>query len=129
MDILKEAKKLAVSATKKASEVANDINDKLEKRKEIRELLEKMADFEDEIIMYLLTLNEDELKMLSNELKDNISAIKKLEEEINLIQTEDIPEIEEFEQSVCNSEERFCTKCGKEIDPTDIYCRYCGSLR
>lgn len=129
MDIFKKSKKIAKETLEKATEVANDINEKIEKRKEIRNLLEKMADYEDEILMYFVTLNDAQIKTLPDAIKDNISAIKKIEEEIKLIQINDLPEEDEFEQCNYSSEAHFCTRCGKEVDPTDIYCRYCGTLR
>lgn len=129
MDILKEAKRLASSATKKASEVANDINEKLEKRKEVRELLEEVADREDNILNYLLSLEQSQLEEFPEEIIINVLAIKSFEEKILFIQADDLPETDAFEQNNVDEDVRYCTKCGKEVGATDIYCKYCGALR
>lgn len=129
MDILKKSKEIAKETLGKATEVANDINERLEKRKEIRNLLEKMADCEDEIINYLVSMDAEVVNSFPETIRDNISVIKSVRNEIISIQDNDFIEVEVFGGEKYNSEERFCTTCGKEINPTDIYCKYCGALR
>ena len=127
MDVLKKARNFAEVAWNKATEVANDINEKLEKRKQIRELLEDMADYEDAIINYILSVDEEEFDKFSDVIKDNADAIKVVAQEIDALQTDDLTDEEYFEPEEDYSSVRFCIQCGKKIASKDVYCKHCGA--
>lgn len=127
MDVLKKARNFAEVAWNKATEVANDINEKLEKRKEIRELLEEMADYEDAIINYILSVDEEEFDKFSDVIKDNADAIKVVAQEIDALQTDDLTDEEFFEPEEDYDDECFCIQCGEQIESNDAYCRRCGA--
>ena len=128
MDVLRKARSLVEVTWNKATEVANDINEKLEKRKQIRELLEEMADYEDAIINYVVFFEDkEEFDKLPDVIKDNADAIKVILPEIQALQTDDLTDEEFFEPEEDYADERFCTQCGKQIESNDAYCRHCGA--
>ncbi len=127
MDVLKKARNFAEVAWNKATEVANDINEKLEKRKQIRELLEDMADYEDEIFDYILSAKGEEFDKLPDVIKDNADAIKAVISEIEELQVDELSDEEYYypEDDCCSV--RFCIQCGKKIASKDVYCKHCGA--
>lgn len=127
MNVLKKVRGFAEVTWNKATEVANDINEKLEKRKQIRELLEDMADYEDEIFDYILSAKEEEFDKLPDVIKDNADAIKAVISEIEELQVDGLSDEEYYdpEDDCCSI--RFCIQCGKEIGCKDKYCKHCGA--